>query len=314
MKNFQGVAMAYIAISLLYGCAPTASRISVPIVTDISSVDQPIKQGEKFYILSLADKKAANPQSAMIEKEFLEFIADDLLKKGYKRSQEIDSSDFIVTISWNTSTAQTSAYNITYSLPSYNTTTTNASGFVDGQYVSGQATTSSWNTKDYQYYVPPTTYHPEYFNISFYGALEFIDNRVVERYRADSKHNSNSGNVLTWAPEHIQKMLEVFQKSSLQETGYVGIAFNTENSQPKIYSVDPHGPAYRWINNLVGSDVIMVNDTQIRYRTQAQRSIKATSPGDSIKLTYKRSDGKIEYVVLKAANAPFNYLIDTPYF
>jgi len=193
--------------ALLIGCASTGSGVSVSVVTDISSIDNPVKQGDKFFTLNLSEISSTGSLNGLIEKEFLEFIAEDLQLKGYTKVQDLDSSDFIVTIFWNTTTAKTDGYTQSIVLPASNSSTTVGSGYVGEEYVTGSSHTTSFTTKTYQYYVPPVTYHPENFTLSFIGTKDYINRKTIERYHSESKHNSDASNVLTWAPEHFQNML-----------------------------------------------------------------------------------------------------------
>jgi hypothetical protein len=180
--------------------------------------------------------------------------------------------------------------------------------------VTGSSTATSFTTKTYNYYVPPVTYHPETFVMSFLGTKDYINRKPLERYHSESHYNSDEWNVLTWAPEHFQKMLEVFQKSPSEQTGYLGIAFNTESSQPVVYDIDPDGPAKRLTFYLSGKKVVKINNLNIRYRTQLHRIIKKSKPGTEIILSVETKNGTLENYKIIVKSIPFGYQTQLPYF
>lgn len=308
MKN---IFLSLIAGIFLCGCSTIT--VGVSNVTDYVSMDKPIQTGERFYTLNLSEFTPTNSSNSLIENELLEFIADDLNNKGFSRVSTIDSSDFIVTIYWTTTTEKTSGHNITYTVPSYETNTTTTTGTIGGSYISSRSSTTTYSTKDQTLYIPPVTSHPESFILSFLDTSKYKQRKTIERYRAESKFTSQQENPLTWAPEHIQNMLETFQKSIPEQTGYAGIGLNTEHSLPLIYHIDPAGPASK-SNIPKGKKIIAINGEKIKYRTQAHKIIKKSKPGSNLILGVGKNNIIEQEVKIKTNKTPIYYQLEKPYF
>lgn len=306
MRNFF-----YLLFVTAFLCS--CSTITVSKVTDYSSIDNPINKGENFFTLNLSELGENSSTNSLMENEILEFIADDLNNKGFVRVPSVDSSDFIVTIKWQSTTEKTAGQNITYTTPSYDTSTTTGNGQIGATHISGTSSTTTYSTKENTLYIPPSTYHPESFVLSFLDTSKYKQRKNLERYRAESKFNSEQENPLTWAPEHIQNMLETFRKSMPGKTGYAGLAFNTESSPPTVYSIDSAGPSskYSFLENM---KIIEINGQKIKYRTQAHKIIKNSQPGTSLVLGVGKNDTVDQEVTIEIDKTPNYFQLEKPYF
>lgn len=291
------------------GCVPS-QQVMVSDVTDILSMSNPIAPGESFFVLPVAELGAGT--DAMIEDELLEYVADDLARKGFRRVASIDSSSFVVVIVWQTSTEITPGAIVTRYAPVMEVAQSGSSGRVGGTTYSGSSQGTRTTIVPVQDYVPPTAVHPESFVLAMLDSRRLLSGRATERYRAESKFTSTSESALTWAPEHLQNMLEHFRQSDPHSTGYLGLGLRTDVAPPIIYEVDPDGPAAS--RRLKGNTLASIAGERIVRRTQAQRIIKGLPPGQEVELIVEDAEGRRRAVRLKVARAPSYYQRYRPFF
>lgn len=309
MNRIFSISIVTALSAILAGCG---AQIRTSHVEDYMSVDSPIQKSEHFFPLR-AIPSDVDSKGALIESELIQYISNDLEHKGYVISKSLDSSTFCVLIQWQSTTVTTPGRNETISVPQFESNSATTTGNMNGAPVDLTTTSSRISTKDMQIYIPPRIYHPETYSLTMISTAALKERKIVERYRAESKYTSNASNPLTWAPEHLQKILETFQQSDRNVTGYLGIALNTQSSQPQIYEIDEFGPSANHYE-LNGSKLIEINGEPIRFRTQVQTAIKNSNPGSIIKLTYINSDGERKSTELKAGKIPEQYQINTPFF